>query len=106
MKRKKREYKRMDKLVIAVTCHQGIGSSIWLKLMVSKFMEHHKIPAQVVQSDIQGVGFTDVDLVIGMEYLEEQIKRTGKPYIVIDNILDEELHEKLSKVPMIETKMS
>lgn len=95
----------MKKLVVAVTCHQGIGSSIWLKSIVKKFLNEHHIPSEVIQSDLHSVLFGNVDLVIGMRYLEEQIHRTNQPYIVVDNILDEELYVKLMESPVIKQRL-
>lgn len=93
----------MQKLIIAVVCHQGIGSSFWLKILVQKILAKYQIPAYVVQSDLNNLSSESFDIVIGMSYLEDDIKRYGSSHIIINNILDEELQDKLLANKIIKT---
>lgn len=85
----------MKKAVIAVVCHQGIGSSLWLKMLVQKIIAKYRIPAHVIQTDVTGLAGEEIDIVIGMNYLEDDIKKHGQTHIVLNNILDDELNDKL-----------
>lgn len=85
----------INKVVIAVICHQGIGSSFWLKLLVEKFVEQYQIPTTIIQSDLMSLAKEDIDIVIGMNYLSEELKNYGKTSIILNNILSEELNQKL-----------
>lgn len=93
----------MSEIVIAVICHQGIGSSLWLKLLVQKIITQYQIPATIIQSDLNSIASEEVHIVIGMNYLKHELEKYGKTQITIHNILDNELKQKLLDNEIIKT---
>lgn len=91
----------MGRLVIAVVCHQGIGSSLWLKILVQKVVDEYGLSARVIQTDLTSLAGEAVDIIVGMDYLRQEIVNYGKTHILINNILDTELKDKLLNNEMI-----
>ena len=93
----------MGHLVIAVVCHQGLGSSLWLKIQVEKIMRRLDVPAHIVQVDVSGISHVMPDVAIGVKYLEEFLEEYSDTVIVVNNILqEEELENKLRENKIIQ----
>lgn len=85
----------MHGIDIAVVCHQGLGSSLWLKIQVEKIVTKYQIPAHVFQVDMDGLTGRNPHIAIGVNYLGNRLEEWSQTVIVVSNILDDELEEKL-----------
>lgn len=77
-----------NNLTIAVVCHQGLGTSLWLKVQVEKILSLRKVPAQVIQVDIGGLAGMEPDIAIAVSYLKDKIVNNAATCIFVENILD------------------
>lgn len=85
----------MGGIDIAVVCHQGLGSSLWLKIQVEKIIAKYEIPAYVFQVDMDGLTGRNPDIAVGVNYLGDRLEKMSQTVIVVSNVLDDELEEKL-----------
>ncbi len=80
----------MKTITIAVVCHQGLGTSLWIKVQVEKIILKYRIPANVMQVDIGGLIGVNPDIAVGVGYMEEQLQIQAKTIVVVNNILQTE----------------
>jgi len=95
----------VSNLKIAVVCHQGLGSSLWLKIQVEKISTTYHIAADVFQTDLNGLSSTTPQIAIGVAYMEEQLQGLSDSTIIVNNILEDELENKLLENDFIKWHM-
>lgn len=91
----------MDEIEIAVVCHQGLGSSLWLKIQVEKVTAKYHINAYVFQTDLDSLAGINPHISVGVDYLENRLRELSQTVVTVSNILDDELEEKLLSNPII-----
>lgn len=91
----------MQEIEIAVVCHQGLGSSLWLKIQVEKITAKYDINAQVYQTDLNSLTGKNPHIAVGVIYLENHLKGLSQSVITVSDVLDNELENKLLENKLI-----
>lgn len=91
----------LHEIEIAVVCHQGLGSSLWLKIQVEKITARNQINAYVFQTDLDSLAGLNPHIAVGVDYLENRLLDLSQTVVTVSNILDNELEEKLLSNPII-----